>query len=398
MFAFFKTLRKAVRQAILPVAALALAACDPAALGGLGSGLSNSGPRIDTTQPVPVALLVPRGSGQGSDELLANNLENAALLAMRDLNGVEIDLRVYGTAGNASTAAAQAAQAVNDGAQIIVGPLYAEAANAAGVAVAPQNVNVLAFSNNTTIAGGNVFVLGSTFDNTANRLVSYAARQGRDRIVVVHAQDVAGQLGLNAIQQAASRSGATVTGTVDYPLSQQGLVAAVPRVKSAIDNAGANAVFMTAAPAGGLPLLSQLLPEAGVSPTATQYVGITRWDIPRQTLDLPGVQGGWFALPDPARAGAFRSQYEAAYGSAPHPLAGLAFDGIAAIGALAAQGNSGALTGSALTQGSGFQGATGIFRLRSDGTNERGLAVATVRDNQVVVIDAAPRGFGGVGF
>ncbi|WP_299609311.1 penicillin-binding protein activator [uncultured Tateyamaria sp.] len=398
MFAFFKTLRKAVRRAILPVAALALAACDPAALGGLGSGLSNSGPRIDTTQPVPVALLVPRGSGQGSDELLANNLENAARLAMRDLNGVEIDLRVYGTAGNASTAAAQAAQAVNDGAQIIVGPLYAEAANAAGVAVAPQNVNVLAFSNNTTIAGGNVFVLGSTFENTANRLVSYAARQGRDRIVVVHAQDVAGQLGRNAIQQAASRSGATVTGTVDYPLSQQGLVAAVPRVKSAIDNAGANAVFMTAAPAGGLPLLSQLLPEAGVSPTATQYVGITRWDIPRQTLDLPGVQGGWFALPDPARAGAFRSQYEAAYGSAPHPLAGLAFDGIAAIGALAAQGNSGALTGSALTQGSGFQGATGIFRLRSDGTNERGLAVATVRDNQVVVIDAAPRGFGGVGF
>ncbi|APX13510.1 penicillin-binding protein activator [Tateyamaria omphalii] len=394
MFAFFKSLRKSVRRAVLPFAALALAACDPAAIGGITAG----GPRIDTTQPVPVALLVPRGSGQASDELLANNLENAARLAMRDLRGVQIDLRVYGTAGNAQTAAAQAAQAVNDGAQIILGPLYAEAANAAGVAVAPQNVNVLAFSNNTTIAGGNVFVLGSTFNNTADRLVSYAAGQGKDRIVVVHAQDVAGQLGRNAIQQAASRSGATVTGTVDYPLSQQGLIAAVPRVKSAVDNAGANAVFLTAAPAGGLPLLSQLLPETGVNPAATQFIGMTRWDIPRQTLDLPGIQGGWFALPDPNRAGAFRAQYESAYGSAPHPLAGLAFDGIAAIGALAAQGNAGALTGAALTQGSGFQGASGIFRLRQDGTNERGLAVATVRDNKVVVIDPAPRGFGGAGF
>ncbi|WP_147107094.1 penicillin-binding protein activator [Tateyamaria sp. syn59] len=394
MFAFFKSLRKSVRRALLPVAALALAACDPAAIGGITAG---SGPRIDTSQPVPVALLVPRGSGQGSDELLATNLENAARLAMRDLAGVEIDLRVYGTAGNAQTAAAQATQAVNDGAQIIVGPLYAEAANAAGVAVAPRNVNVLAFSNNTTIAGGNVFVLGSTFDNTADRLVSYAARQGKNRIVVVHAQDVAGQLGRNAIQQAASRSGATVTGTVDYPLSQQGLIAAVPRVKSAVDNAGANAVFMTAAPAGGLPLLSQLLPETGVDPSVTQYIGMTRWDIPRQTLDLPGIQGGWFALPDPNRANAFRAQYEAAYGSAPHPLAGLAFDGIAAIGALAAQGNARALTGAALTQGSGFQGASGIFRLRPDGSNQRGLAIATVRDNQVVVIDPAPRAFGGAG-
>ncbi|MEL6464274.1 MAG: penicillin-binding protein activator [Pseudomonadota bacterium] len=398
MFAFFNRLCKATGRAILvPAAALALAACDPAALGGLGS-VSSGGPRIDTTQPVPVALLVPRGSGQGSDELLANNLENAARLAMRDLNGVEIDLRVYGTAGNAATAASQAAQAVNDGARIILGPLYAEAANAAGVAVAPQNVNVLAFSNNTTIAGGNVFVLGSTFTNSADRLVSYAARQGQDRIVVVHADDLAGQLGRNAIQQAAARSGATLVGTVDYPLSQQGVVSAIPRIKSAVDSGGADTIFMTATTSAGLPLLSQLLPEAGVSPATTQYVGITRWDIPPQTLELPGVQGGWFALPDPNRAAAFSAQYQATYGSAPHPLAGLAFDGIAAIGALAAQGNSGALTGAALTQGSGFQGASGIFRLRSDGTNERGLAVASVQNNQVVVIDPAPRGFGGAGF
>ncbi|MEO1779641.1 MAG: penicillin-binding protein activator [Pseudomonadota bacterium] len=396
MFAFFDPLRKATRRAILmPLAALALAACDPAALTTIGN---SGGPRVDTSQPIPVALLVPRGSGQASDDLLARNLENAARLAMRDLNGVEIDLRVYGTAGNASTAASQAALAVNDGARIILGPLYAEAANAAGVAVAPSGINVLAFSNNTTIAGGNVFVLGSTFDNTANRLVSHAASEGRDRIVIVHAQDVSGQLGRNAIQQAISRSGATLVGSVDYPLSQQGVVESVPRIKAAVDNGAANSVFLTSPSASALPLLTQLLPEAGVSPSTTQFIGLARWDIPPQTLDLPGVQGGWFALPDPARASAFRSQYQAAYGSAPHPLAGLAFDGIAAIGALASQGRSNALTGAALTQGAGFQGSTGIFRLRPDGTNQRGLAVATVRNNQVVVISPAPGGFGGAGF
>ena len=397
MFAFFDTVRKATRRAVLmPLAALALAACDPSALTYLG-GISG-GPRTDTSDPVPVALLVPRGSGQASDDLLARNLENAARLAMRDLNGVEIDLRVYGTAGNPQTAASQAALAVNDGARIILGPLYAEAANAAGVAVAANGVNVLAFSNTTTIAGGNVFVLGSTFENTASRLVNYAASQGRDRMVIAHAQDVSGQLGRNAIQQAIARSGATLAGTVEYPLSQQGVVDSVPRIKAAVDGGAANAVFLTSPSASALPLLTQLLPEAGVSQASTQFIGLARWDIPPQTLELPGVQGGWFALPDPARAAAFRSQYQAAYGSAPHPLAGLAFDGIAAIGALASQGRSNALTGAALTQGAGFQGATGIFRLRGDGTNQRGLAVATVRDNQVVVISPAPGGFGGTGF
>ena len=94
----------------------------------------------------------------------------------------------------------------------------------------------------------------------------------------------------------------------------------------------------------------------------------------------------------------FRSRYEGAYGGGPHPIGGLAYDGIAAIGALVGAGKSDALTGAALTQGAGFQGVGGIFRLRSDGTNERGLAVATIQDKQVVIIDPAPTSFTGAGF
>ncbi len=172
MIAFFDAGRKKLRLLILALFALVLAACEPMAIGGLAN---TGGPKVDTSAPIPVALLVPRG-GSASDELLAQNLENAARLAIRDLDGVKVDLRVYGTAGNASTAASMASQAVSEGAKIILGPVYGESANAAGVAVASQGVNVLSFSNNTTIAGGNVFVLGPTFESTANRLVGHAKR------------------------------------------------------------------------------------------------------------------------------------------------------------------------------------------------------------------------------
>ncbi len=394
MIAFFHASRKKLRLLMLPIFVLLVAACDPTALGGLAN---SGGPKIDTNAPVPVALLVPRG-GTAGDNLLAQNLENAARLAIRDLDGVQIDLRVYGTAGQAGTAATAASQAVNDGAKIIIGPVYGEAANAAGVAVAAQGVNVLSFSNNPTIAGGNVFVLGPTFENTANRLVGYAKRNGKDRIVILHASDVAGQLGRNAIQQAISANGATLAGSVDYALSQESVIAAVPRVKVTVDGSGANALFLTTSSASALPLFAQLLPEAGLPVASTQYIGLTRWDIPAQTLALPGVQGGWFALPDPGASGAFSQKYSAAFGSSPHPLAGLAFDGIAAVGALVKSGKSNALTGASLTQGAGFRGASGIFRLNKNGSNERGLAIATIRNNGVVVIEAAPQGFGGAGF
>lgn len=391
MFAVFSRARKAA-VAVLAAATLSFtAACDTVAIGG-------GGPTIDTSAPVPVALLVPRGSAQSGDDILAQSLENAARLAMADLQGVKIDLRVYDTAGNAATAAAVAAQAVDDGARIILGPVYAEAANAAGLAAARKGVNVLAFSNNPSIAGGNVFILGPTFENTAQRLTGYAAAQGKRNILVVHSNDVAGAAGSAAIRAAAARSGARIAGNVGYDLSQQAVVQAVPGIKSAAESAGADVLFLTANTAGALPLLTQLLPEAGLRPETTQYIGLTRWDIPAQTLALPGVQGGWFALPDPGKSDQFRARYQAAYGTPPHPIGGLAYDGIAAIGALVGAGKADALTGAALTQGAGFQGVGGIFRLRPDGTNQRGLAVATIRERQVVVIDPAPVSFSGAGF
>ena len=394
MIAVFDAIRKPLRLLILPLVALALAACEP----GISTNMnSNSGPNVDPSKPVPVALLVPRG-GTAADNQLAQDLENAARLAIRDLSGVQIDLRVYGTGGNAAMAGTAAAQAVNDGAQIIVGPLYGEAANAAGNAVAAQGVNVLSFSNSPNIAGGNVFALGQSFGDTANRLVRYAKSTGKDKILILHGQDLAGQVGRDAIKRAIAENGATSAGTIDYALSQESVIAAVPRAKAAYDANGANAIFLTTSSASALPLFAQLLPEAGLPVATTQYIGLTRWDIPAQTLSLPGVQGGWFALPDPNASTSFSQRYSATYGTTPNPIAGLAFDGIAAVGALVKSGRPDALSAGRLTQGAGFRGASGVFRLKKDGTAEHGLAIATIRNKSVVIIDPAPKAFGGAGF
>ncbi|EEW26873.1 penicillin-binding protein activator [Rhodobacter ferrooxidans] len=376
------------RLAAVIAAAAALTACTP---GATPSG----GPRVDTSAAVPVALLVPGGSGQASDELLARSLQNAARLAISDLGNVKIDLRVYNTAGQPGQAQAMAAKAVDEGALIILGPVFAQEANAAGAAVAARGINVLSFSNNTDIAGGNVYVLGPTFQNTANRLATYAVRQGKSKIMVVHDRNTAGEAGRAAIQAGVTRAGGSVVSVSGYEFSQNGIVAAMPGIATAAKTTGAQAVFLTADTAGALPLVTQLLRDNGVT---AAFIGLTRWDIPAATLALPGVQGGWFALPDPSLYTQYQSRYQTAFGEAPHPISGLAYDGIAAIGALIKQGNSNALTGAALTQGSGFVGVSGIFRLRADGTNERGLAVAQISNNQLVVIDAAPRSFAGAGF
>lgn len=387
---FFKTC-KALRATTLAAgAALLLAGCELPATGG--------GPSINASAPVPVALLVPYGSQSAAETDLARSLENAARLAMADLNGVEIDLTVYATAGNAEQAANVAREAVRDGAKIILGPVYGASANAAGVAAAGARVNVLSFSNNTEIAGGNVFVLGNTFDNAARRVVSYANSQGRSSMVVAYPETAVGVIARDAATNGMAATGVGNAGTIGYEASQNGVINAVRNVADLVRDSGAEALIIADDTSGGVPLLSQLLVENGIDPTITQLVGVTRWDIPGTTLDLPGVQGALFPLPDPILTQQFEQRYSSAYGGRPHPIAGLAYDGMAAIGALVASQGSGALTTSALTQGSGFAGVSGVFRLRADGTNERALAVGQIIDRQVTIVSPAPKGFGLAGF
>mgnify|MGYP003668613482 CR=1 FL=1 len=315
--------KRMTRRAALAFSGLlALSACVPAGMSGLSGNLN-------TNRPVGVALLVPGGSAEAGNTILATNLENAARLAVGDLDGVQIDLRIYNTQGDPAVAAQMARQAASDGAAIILGPVRSAEANAAGTAVAAAGINVLSFSNNPAIAG---------------------------------------------------------------------IVNALPEIADAARSSGANSVLFTADSAGALPVLAQLLPDNRIAYPQFQFMGITQWNVPPATLQLRGLQDGWFPLPDPALTAQFEARYTQAFGQAPHPIAGLAYDGIAAIGALIGTGSPDALSRASLTQGSGFVGVNGVFRFMPDGTNQRGLALATIRDNSVVILEPAPRSFAGTGF
>jgi len=380
------TRRTVLRAAGALATVVALAGCDPAALsvGTAGSGGA-----------VPVAVLVPSGAADVNVAALGQNLANAAKLAVADLQGVEIDLRVYDTAGLADRAGQVARQALEDGARAIVGPLYADAANAAGLVAAEANVPVLSFSNNTAVAGGNVFVLGPTFANTAGRLLDYARRQGLSSAIIVHGETEGERAGRDAILRAAQANGITVAATTGFAMSQEGVVAAVPTIVQRAQASGADMLFLTSNTDTALPIVTQLLPENGLAPDTIQYVGLTRWDVPASAVSLPGVQGGWFALPDTAAVGRFASRYSAAYGTAPHAVAGLAYDAVAAVGALAGAGRR--ISADTLVQARGFAGASGAFRLLQDGGNQRALAIATIENRIVRVIEPAPSSFGRAG-
>ncbi|MDO5606146.1 MAG: penicillin-binding protein activator [Paracoccus sp. (in: a-proteobacteria)] len=395
MFTIAKRITRRAAMGGILAAGMALAACQPTGLGSSGPAI---GPQIDPSKPVQVALLVPGGTGDTDLDWLGRSLANSARMAAADARGAQIDLRVYTTTPAEASAVAAAERAAAEGAQIILGPLFADASNAVGHAMRARNLNVLSFSNNAEIAGGNVYVLGNTFQNVADRLVSYGTRQGLRRFLMVYENDAAGQIGAGAIESAIARNGATLSGKRQHALSQDSIDAIIPAVSQAAKSGQIDAIFMTANQQAVLPYLSNRLHAAGVTSREAQMMGLTRWDIPAARLQLPGVQGAWFALPDTSMQAQFVSRYRGAYGEAPHELGSLGYDGVAAIAALVGAGNRNAVNRTGLTRAAGFTGINGVFRLRPDGTNQRGMAIATISNGQVVIIDPAPRSFGGFGF
>ncbi len=392
MFTIAKRITRRATLAGVVAAGLAVAACQPTSLGRSGPAI---GPQIDPSQPVQVALLVPGGTGNADLDWLGRSLANSARMAAADARGAKIDLRVYTTTPAEASSVEAAEKAAAEGAKIILGPLFADSANAVGNAMKDNNLNVLSFSNNADIAGGNVYVLGNTFQNVADRLVSYGVKQGLRRFLMVYENDPAGQIGAGAIETAIAQNRATLTGKQQHALSQDGIDAIIPAVSEAAKSGKIDAIFMTANQQAVLPYLTDKLNAAGVTSAQTQFMGLTRWDIPAARLSLPGVQGGWFALPDTTLQADFINRYRAAYGEAPHDLGSLGYDGVAAIAALVGSGNKNAVNTVGLTRPAGFTGINGVFRLRPNGTNERGMSIATINAGKVVIIDPAPRSFGG---
>jgi hypothetical protein len=389
------TARRALLSALVATGALALAGCVTGPVAG------TDGIAVDPGAPVRVALLVPYGSGDPGRDAIARSLENAARLAQADLQNATLDLTVYPTAGTTQGGAAAAAQAVSEGAKIIIGPLFStETAGAQGSA-ASGGLTVLSFSNNASVAGGNVYILGTTFENTADRLVSYGRSRGLGSYAVVYPSGLEGETARDAVSQAVGRRGATLVSSQPYSLSVSGIQAAAGPMASALIGSGANAIILTDGPTGGLAFISEALRGNGVSPDLALFLGMQRWDVSAEALAVPSLQGGAFAAPDPALLGAFTGRYQAAYGETPHEVAGLAYDGVAAVGALVAEARSqggSPFSSGRITQPGGFAGVNGPFRFLPSGRVQRNLAIIEVRNGQAVVTERAARSFDDVGF
>ena len=339
--------------------------------------------------PARVALLLPLTGGTAETRAIAEALERAAELAVFDARNTEILLMPRDDGGTPEKAAAAAAKAIQDGAEIIIGPLFAPSVTAIAPVARAGKVPVIAFSSDRSVGGNGTYLLSFQPETEVNRIVSYAARSGRNNFAALIPRTAYGQKVEAAFRQSVARAGARVAGVQAFDERAQ----AVVEPAKAIGQAGADAILI---PEGGT-MLQAIAPALGLSGARPQLLGTGLWD-DASVAGEPALARGWFAAPPPNAFRDFTTHYRDAYGSAPPRIATLSYDAVSLVALLSRGRPYQRFTDAALTDANGFVGVDGIFRFTADGAAERGLAILQVTANGFTVVDPAPRSFPQPGF
>ncbi|NUJ80936.1 penicillin-binding protein activator [Methylocystis sp. FS] len=388
------------KRAALVSLAATLAACSPTSgpwAPGVRdlklSGATQTAPAESETigtGAVKIALIVPLTGPSGPSSVGASLL-NAAKLAYADSGANDVTILVKDDRSTPSGAAAATQAAINEGAEVVLGPVFGAGVKEASRVARSANKPMIAFSTDSSAAGRGSYLLSFPVEGYVDRGVSYASQHGKKSIAALVPENDYGTLAMAQFQQSAATYGIRVPVIERYKPGAPG--DSVKRLAAVRDQF--DALFIPEQ-AEAMQAVSKELVANGIDSKKVQIFGTGLWNDAR-TLSLPALQGAWFTAPENAGFNAFAQRYKAKYGSDPARVATLAYDAVSLAIALSRSQGSQRYSESVLTNPSGFNGADGVFRFRPDGGNERGLSVLEIGGGSAKIISPAPRNFTGNG-
>ncbi len=340
-----------------------------------------------------VGVLLPFSHSSSSVRNQASSLLAAIEMALFDQNNADILILPKDTGGDPRKTTSVAEEVIAEGADIIIGPLFAENVRAASNVARLDEIPVIAFSNDLTAAGGGAFLMSFPPEEEVARVVDWAVLNGINRFAFIGPRTDYARRVETALRFEAARRSSIVLAAEFYDPGNEAPVDEARRLADRIGfalNSGAPKVAVMI-PDRGTNLLSvaPLLPYYSLDLQRLQYIGTSLWD-DESIWREPVLSNAKFAAPPPEDLDMFTDGFESNYGRSPASLASLGYDAAALSIAFLGDGE---ISAEELRDLDGFRGVNGLFRFRSDGTIDRGLAVLSITPRGPVVEDAGPDSF-----
>lgn len=328
-----------------------------------------------------VALLLPI---TGPDGDVGRSIANATAMALIDSKNTKVSVQTYDTALGVAEAANRA---MRDGTMLMLGPLRGDNVTQVSDIARTRNVPIISFSNDASVAGRNVYMLGHLPNQSVERIVRFAKAKGLNRFAAIIPTNVYGQRATSNLTASVRSVGANLVTIQETDGSAVSLNNAVAKLKAAgqidavlIADTGKSAIAAATALRG-----------AGIN---AQILGTELWNVDTSLSGSTAMRGAWFASVSDGFFRQYASKYRARYNKTPLRLSSLGYDSILLVGKVEPQWKLGSTFPiSNLIDKGGFIGLDGAFRFQGNGLSERMLEVQEVQRGQYVTIDAAPKAF-----
>lgn len=373
------------RNVMMAAGAVLLSGCSIIPKGG-------DAPTVGTPTPEPsattlpqdenlhrVALLVPL-SGQNGE--VGQSIANATTMAILDTEASNLRITTYDTAEGPQAAARQA---IADGSKLIIGPLLGSNVVSVRAEAAPANVPIISFSNDATVAGPGVFVMGHIPEQSIARSVEYARDNGADSFAILAPDGDYGVRANAALRSALSEYGGNLIASENYTRSNTSVVSAAGRLKQ---RGGFDTILIAD---GGA---NSIRGAEAVKSAGLRILGTERWSGDSALLRSSALRGALFSAVSDARYAGFVRSYQERFGGQPYRVATLGYDAVLLTLRAAREWRFGRpFPTDVLFQSGGFDGIDGPFRFQRNGVIQRSMEVRRVTNGDVEVVSAAPKGF-----
>ncbi len=329
-----------------------------------------------------VALLVPLSGANGD---VGQSIANAATMALLDTNAENLRITTYDTATGADSAAARA---LADGNKLILGPLLSEDVMPVLARARPASVPLIAFSNDTSVAANDVFVMGVSPEQSIVRSIDFAKSLGSKKVAILVPNGEYGARAESAFKYALAQSGLTLGGRATYDRGNTSIVSAAQRLR---EKGGFDTLLIAEGPRLSIQAAGAVRPANATSPL---LLGTELWSGDASVPASAALRGALYSTISDGRFGQYSESYQKRFGATPHRISTLGYDAVLLTLRVARDWKPGKTFPLAKMRDSGgFLGLDGPFRFRADGVVERSMEVRQVAKGRVDIVSVAPDRF-----
>ena len=348
---------------------------------------------------IKIALLLPISAKDNNLSKIGKSLRDAAFLAKEDLGNNLLKINTYDTYGLTQKGVLAYNLALEEKNEIIIGPFLSSVTAEISNQFPFNNLNILSLSDDPTIVGRKIFILGDTIVNRANNLIQYAINDNNYRFALIgpvrNNNDQINSLISNKILM----KGGIITFSSYYSNDISAISDLAQDVKNKIIQTNTDIIIFTGEPDKRMSHLAAELADITVNKTnkGIQIMGLTHWENSASILSEPSLQKAWFTMPDQRFRSFYEDKFIKKFGYIPHPKSNLAYDAVASLGVIHKNLNNDRNDYfdkfNGLFNRNGFIGIDGIFRFNNDRIAEKELSIIQLISGKPKILKQAKNRF-----